>query len=195
MPANKYIPIYLGPDWWQVTTLDSFGNRIAPLPPEGLAVDWWRVPREFSPYKNEMPYEDKSFGAWPASKVTMPEDLRYIWPGQRRPVPPWGYIKVKMPGTPDVSGVQEPKGYQIPFNHMRMHMRWMSPDEMKVKVAITPRGPRYYFPGNDLDKDGLDYKQFQYALKMRRKRRLQQILAREIARSGGSPKPSRDLFS
>src|SRR5690242_11893993 len=69
MPANKYIPIYSWPEAWQVTTLDPLGNRIAPLPPVGLPVDWWRLPREYSPYKDEMPYEPKNFGCWPASKI------------------------------------------------------------------------------------------------------------------------------
>jgi len=195
MPANKYIPNTLGADYWQVTTLDSLGNRIAPLPPMGLPVDWWRVPKEMQPYRDEMPYEPKNFGAWPASKITMSDDLRYVWPGQRRPVPPWGYIKLMMPGTPDVSGIQTPKGKQIPLSHWRVHTRYMSPDEMKVKVVITPLGPRYYFPDDDSDNIGLDYKEFKTVLRARRRQRFQQMLAEEIARTKGKPKPHRDLFS
>jgi hypothetical protein len=40
------------------------------------------------------------------------------------------------------------KGNQIFAMDMHVHMRWISPDEMKVKTAITPFGPRYYFQAN-----------------------------------------------
>jgi len=193
--ANKWLPIHLGPQSWQVTTLDEHGNRIAAQPPPGEAVYWWLQPKETWPYRSEMPWEGKLFGAWPASKITMPEDLRYVWPGQRRPVPPWGYIKVKMPGTPDASGDQTPKGNQILFMNMKIHMRWISPDEMKVKTAITPMGPRYYAQSSGWSQHEYDYREFRTVLRMRRRGRVEQMLAPEIMRTRGQPKPHKDLFS
>jgi hypothetical protein len=190
-PVPKWLPLYAPLDDWERTTLDSSGNRIAPLPPEGIPVYWWKLPREYWPYKNEMPWEDKIFGAWPASQVLMPEDLPpSIWPGGNR-APKFGFIKLKMDG--ELDGVYS--GHQIAFMDMHIHMRWISPDEMKVKTAITPMGPRYYFQAPGWEQHITDYKEFQIALRARRRGRIQQMLAREIARSGGRPKPSRDLFS
>jgi hypothetical protein len=183
LPANKYLPIYLATsyDWKRISSppkFDEQGNRVAPLPPPGELVYWWDVPRQYSPYKDEMPYEPKQYGAWPASKVTMSDDLLGIWPGPKR-VPPFGYIKIRMPGPPAISGEQNPKGNQIAFMNMRIHTRYMSPDEMKVKVALTPLGPRYYFQSEGWDKYEFDFKQFQRALRARRRKRLEQMLVEE----------------
>src|ERR1700733_7285043 len=119
-PVPKWLPIYAPLDDWEKTPLDSLGNRVAPQPPEGLPVYWWKLPRSTWPYRDEMPWEAKLFGAWPASQVLMAEDLSIpsVWPGPKR-APPFGYIKLKMPGTPDVSGYQGPKGSQIPFVNMK----------------------------------------------------------------------------
>jgi hypothetical protein len=194
-PVPKWLPLYAPIDDWEVTTLDSLGNRGGPLPPPGLPVYWWKLPREYWPYKDEMPWEAKVLGAWPASQVLMSEDLPpSIWPGGHR-APPFGFIKLKMPGDVSVSGDQAPKGNQIPFTHMKMHMRWISPDEMKVKTAITPMGPRYYFQSGGWNQYEFDYKTFQAALKARRRERLITMLVAEISRNGGKPKPSKDLFS
>ena len=193
-PSTKWLPLYAPLDSWEVTILDEHGNRVAPKPPEGLPVYWWKLPRETWPYRNEMPWEAKAFGAWPASQVLMSEDLPpSIWPGGHR-APPFGFIKLKMPGTPDVSGYQGPKGNQIPFVNMKIHMRWISPDEMKVKTAITPLGPRYYFQSEGWSQYEFGFKTFQSALRMKRRRRVQQMLAQEIARTRGQPKPTKDLF-
>jgi hypothetical protein len=195
MPANKWLPIYAPLDDWEKTTLDSLGNRVAPQPPPGEAVYWWKLPRETWPYKDEMPWEGKVPGTWPASQVTMAEDLKpSIWRGAYT-VPPFGFIKLKMPGTLDVSGDQTPLGNQIAFMNMRIHMRHISPDEMKVKTAITPMGPRYYFQSEGWSQYEFDYKEFKNALRARRRQRVIQMLAEEIARTKGKPKPSRDLFS
>jgi hypothetical protein len=104
------------------------------------------------------------------------------------------FIKVKMPGTPDISGDQNPKG-QIPFVNMTIHMRWISPDEMKVKTAITPLGPRYYFQANGWDQYEYDYKEFRRAMRARRRARVMNMLADEIIRTKNEQKSSKDLFS
>jgi len=190
-PSTKWLPLYLGPQPWQVTTLDEFGNRIAATPPRGEAVYWWLQDKSTWPYKNEMPWEDKVFGAWPASQVLMPEDLPpSIWPGGNR-APKFGFIKLKMDGELD----EVYSGHQIALMHMHIHMRWVSPDEMKVKTALTPLGPRYYFQAPGWEQHITDYNEFQRALRARRRGRIQRILAEEIARTGGKPKPSKDLFS
>jgi hypothetical protein len=191
--AYKWLPIQYPPEPWQVR--DATYPIQAPMPPPGLPVYWWKLPRETWPYKDEMPWEQKSFGAWPASQITMAEDLKpSIWPGPQT-TPPWGFIKIRMPGPPDISGDQNPKGNQIAFMNMKIHMRYLSPDEMKVKTAITPMGPKYYFQSEGWNKYELDYREFQVALRMKRRLRVQQMIAEEIARNGGKPKPSKDLFS
>jgi hypothetical protein len=197
-PGDKWLPIHYWPESWQKISsppaFDEFGNRVAPKPPEGKAVYWWLQPKETWPYRDEMPWEQKVLGAWPSSKVTMSDDLRYIWPGKQRPHPPWGYIKLVMSGTPDFSGDQTPKGNQILFNHFKIHMRWISPDEVRVMTALTPLGPRYYLRGQNWDFKELEYKQFRRVVRERRQARAVDMLAREIARTGGVPKPSADLF-
>jgi hypothetical protein len=199
-PANKWLPTYYPPEAWQIISsppaFDGSGNRVAPMPPPGEAAYWWLLPRETWPYRDEMPWEAKVFGAWPASQVLMSEDLPpSIWPGGHR-TPPFGFIKVKMPGTPDISGDQAPKGFQIPFVNMKMHMRWLSPDEMKVKTAITPLGPRYYFQAKGWEQHVTDYKEFQSAMRARRRAKVMNMLADEIIRTKGKPKPNApDLFS
>jgi hypothetical protein len=198
-PVTNWLPIKIGPDFWETISsppsFDEFGHRQRPKPPEGLPVYWWKLPRATWPYREEMPWEDKILGCWPASQVLMPEDLRpSIWPGKYT-TPPFGFIKLKMPGPPEVSGEQAPKGNQILFNRMKIHMRWISPDEMKVKTLITPLGPKYYFESQAWGQHEYDYKEFRRAMRERRQARAVEMLAREIARTGGVPQPSKDLFS
>jgi hypothetical protein len=84
------LPSYYPPEWWQVIAsppeFDDLGNRVAPMPPPGQAVYWWLMPNETWLYREDMPWEDKQFGAWPASQVMMPEDLHNIWPGKQRSI-------------------------------------------------------------------------------------------------------------
>src|SRR3984957_6781271 len=197
MPAEKWLPLYWPNEEWEVISFppafDNNGNRVAAKPPDGAIIPWWKMPKDQWPI--EAPWAGKVFGAWPASQITMSEDLPpSIWPGGHR-APPFGFIKLKMPGTPDVSGYQGPKGNQIPFVNMKIHMRWISPDEMKVKTAITPLGLRYYFQSEGWSQYEFDFKTFQSALRMKRRRRVQQMLAQEIARTRGQPKPTKDLLS
>ena len=77
----------------------------------------------------------------------MAEDLpASIWPGQPN-VPPFGFIKIRMPGDVAVSGDQTPKGNQIPFVNMRMHMR---PDfgpihHLKILTRINALGETKFY--------------------------------------------------
>jgi hypothetical protein len=193
MPAIKWLPIYLGPEDWEITTLDAEGNRVRPMPPPGREVYWWKLPREYWPFKDEMPWEKSQLGAWPASQVSMRDDPS-IWP-ERRSWPPFGYLKVRMPGDPSVSGDQNPKGNQIAFMNMRGHMRYLSPDEMKVKTAITPLGPRYYFSNPNWEQYEYEWKEFQEVLKLLRRERFMKMMAKEIERNEKEgPRPSKDLF-
>jgi hypothetical protein len=195
LPSFKWLPDYVSPDPWQVIGPPSTitDPRSAPLPPPGLPVYWWLLPKETWPYRSEMPWEAKVSGAWPASQVTMAEEPS-IWPGKYT-TPPWGFIKIRMPGTPDISGDQSPKGNQIAFMNMKIHMRYLSPDEMKVKTAITPLGPRYYFQNKNWTQYEYDYQEFRAVLKELRQKRLREMIAKEVARTKGEPRPTTDLFA
>jgi hypothetical protein len=138
------------------------------------------------------PWAQKVFGAWPASQITMSEDLPpSIWPGGRR-APPFGFIKIKMPGERNTSK------NEIPFNHMRMHMR---PDlgpihHMRIMTQSNSLGEtKFYMIDRNWDKYEYDHKMYRAALKARRQERILEMLAEEIVRTRGKPKPSRDLFS
>src|ERR1700722_21012633 len=113
LPVSKWFPIYWPNAEWEIVPFKG--------PPNGAIIPWWKMPKNQWPV--DAPWEEKVFGAWPARQVTMAEDLPpSIWPGGHR-APPFGFIKIKMPGTPDVSGDQTPKGNEIPFVNMRIHMR------------------------------------------------------------------------
>ena len=128
-----------------------------------------------------MPWEPKIFGALPASKISIPEDLQNP--------SPFGYIKLKVPGQ-TISASQ-----QISFMNMRIHTRRLSPDEMKVMTAITPLGPRYYIKSHNWEQHEMEYKEFQAALRAKRRERVMDMLAEEIVRTKGESQPGRDLFS
>ena len=157
--GNKWLPIYHSPEAWQVR--GPTYPMEAPKPPPGKSVYWWLQPKSTWPYRDEMPWEKKSFGAWPSSKITMSDDLLSIWPGPA-PHPPWGYIKLKMPGERDLS-VNE-----IPLTRWRIHMRYLSPDEMKVMTTVTPFGPRYFLQSQNWEFKENEYKEYRKALKAKK---------------------------
>jgi hypothetical protein len=193
MSTFKWLPLYAPNESWETISFppafDEFGNRQGPKPPDGEAVYWWKLPKETWPYRDEMPWEPKILGAWQASQITMADDLPpSIWPGKPN-VPPFGFIKLKMPGESDISG------NQIAWIHMHIHARRISPDEMKVKTAITPLGPRYYLQSDNWKQYEYTYQQFRRAISARRRERFIGMVAEEIVRTKGKPKPSKDLFS
>jgi hypothetical protein len=200
MPSIKWFPLYWPNMEWEVVSMppafDENGNRVKPQPPDGAMGPWWKMlPKEQWPL--EAPWAEKWFGAWNGNQVTIAEDLKpSIWPGPYT-TPPFGFIKVKMPGTPEVSGYQGPKGFQIPFNHMRMQMRpEIGPiHRLKVMTRNTPMGQKFYMIDEDWEQHEYDYKQYRKALKARKEERFMNMLAEEIARTGGIPKPSKDLFT
>jgi hypothetical protein len=116
LPAVKRFPLYWPNETWEVVPFKG--------PPDGATGPWWKVlPKDQWPIA--APWEWKAFGAWPASQVTMSEDLPpSIWPGGHR-TPPFGFIKLKMPREPDTSD------HQIAFMNMRMHMRPELVDRIK----------------------------------------------------------------
>jgi hypothetical protein len=141
----------------------------------------------------EAPWEGKVFGAWPGNKVLMSEDLPpSIWPGGHR-TPPFGWT-----GPPEISGDQGPKGNSIPFTHMKMHMRpEIGPiTHMKIMTRINAYGEtKFYLIDKNWDQHEYDHKIYRKAMKEKREARVMAMLAAEIARTGGKPQPSRDLFS
>jgi hypothetical protein len=188
LPAHKWFPIYWPNAEWEVVTIaPSWLNP--PKPPDGAIIPWWKMPKDQWPI--EAPWEPKWFGAWPASKVMMSEDLPpSIWPGGHR-TPPFGFIKLKMPGEDDQ------KGYQIPFNHMRMHMRpEIGPiHHMKIMTRINSFGEtKFYVIDKNWDQHEWDHKQYRAAMRARNRERVMEMLAAEIARTKGEPKPTVDLF-
>jgi hypothetical protein len=189
MPVVKWFPLYWPHAEWEITTLDELGNRVAPKPPDGAIIPWWKMPKDQWPI--EAPWEPKVFGAWPASQITMSEDLPpSIWPGGHR-TPPFGFIKLKMPGERDTS-VNE-----IPFNHWRMHMR---PDfgpihHMKMLTEVNALGEtKFYMIDKNWNKYEYDWQEYRAAMKAKRKSRHTEELATEISRTKGQPRPMEDLF-
>jgi hypothetical protein len=167
-----------------------------PKPPDGTIGHWWKMlPKDQWPI--EAPWAPKIFGAWPASKVTMSEDLPpSIWPGGHR-APPFAFIKIKMPGTPDISGDQNPTGNQIPFVNMRMHMRPELGPIHHLKV-ITRRNAlgetKFYLIVQNWTQYEYDYREYRKMMRAKRRERFMEMMAEEIVRTKSEQKPPKDLF-
>jgi hypothetical protein len=200
MPAEKWLPLYWPNEEWEVISFppafDNNGNRVAAKPPDGAIIPWWKMPKDQWPI--EAPWAGKVFGAWPASQITMSEDLPpSIWPGGHR-APPFGFIKIKMPGDQNISGDQNPKGNQIPFNHMRIHMR---PDfgpihHMKIMTQTNALGEtKFYMIDKNWNKYEYEAQQYRAALKARKQERFMEMLATEIVRTNSERKRAEDLFT
>jgi hypothetical protein len=84
LPAIKWFPLYWPNEPWEIIGIG--GAR--PVIPDGAIVPWWKLPRDQWPV--EAPWEPKIFGAWPASQITMRDDLVNN--------PPFGVIKLAVPG-------------------------------------------------------------------------------------------------
>jgi hypothetical protein len=81
LPAAKWWPIYWPNGEWEIRGLGPDGPTW-PTPPDRAIIPWWKMPKTQWPI--EAPWAQKWFGAWPASKVTMAEDLPpSIWLGAR----------------------------------------------------------------------------------------------------------------
>jgi hypothetical protein len=141
----------------------------------------------------------KIFGAWPASQVTMLEDLPpSIWPGGHR-APPFGFVKIKMPGPPEISGDQGPNGNQIPFTHMKVYMRpELGPiHHMKMLTQVNALGETQFFMiDHNWNKYEYEVKEYRKKLKERKMERFMVMLAEEIMKTKGVPNPNApDLFT
>jgi hypothetical protein len=169
---------------------DELGNRLAPKPPDGATGPWWKIlPKDQWPI--EAPWSSKVFGAWPASQITMSEDLPpSIWPGGHR-TPPFGFIKLKMPGQRITSD------NEIPFPNWKIQMRpELGPiHHMRVMTRNTPMGQKFYLIDRNWDHAEYNYLEYRKALKQMKKEKFMRMFAEEIARTKGQPKPSIDLFS
>jgi hypothetical protein len=200
MPAVKWFPLYWPNETWEVVSFppafDEFGSRLVPKPPDGAVGPWWKMlPKGQWPIT--APWSSKVFGAWPASQVTMSEDLPpSIWPGGHR-TPPFGFIKIQMPGGLDISGDQSRKGNQIPFVNMKIYMRpELGPiHHMKIMTRNTPMGQRFYLIGRNWEQAEYEAQEYRKALKRMKKERFMQMFAEKIYRTKGQPKPTTDLFS
>jgi hypothetical protein len=146
-PAEKWLPIHVAPEPWQV--ISSPPSMELPKPPPGVPVYWWLHPKKDWPYS--VPWAKKEFGVLPPMQTWMRENHTHHFP-------PLGVIKVRMYGQ---SEQQIPEGQQIAFQKIRIHMRHLSPDEVKLKMMSTPFGVRYYARGKAWDKysGGSEYKE------------------------------------
>jgi hypothetical protein len=194
LPAVKWFPLYWPNAEWEVIQLPNL--RLPPKPPDGAIIPWWKMPKDQWPI--EAPWEGKVFGAWPASQITMAENLKpSIWPGPQT-TPPFGFIKLVMPGPPEISGVQTPKGNQIPLTHWRIHMRpeFGPIHHMKILTRINALGEtKVYMIDKNWDQHEYIVEEYRAALKARKRERVMAMIAEEIAKTKGIPKPSKDLFS
>jgi hypothetical protein len=157
MPAIKWFPLYWPNMEWEIRDI-SFPEGHPPIP-DGADVPWWKLPK--SQWPIEAPWEPKWFGAWPASQVTMSEDLKpSIWPGGHR-TPPFGFIKLKVPGEPDNADGE------IPSNKMRIHTRpeiFYVAHHMKIVSRNTPFGQKFYVQDEPWEQYGAAYRRYKAKL-------------------------------
>jgi hypothetical protein len=138
------------------------------------------------------PWEPKSFGACPAAQITMSEDLAPgSWPGRGHKTPPFGFIKLTVPGQ------RVTKEQQIIFMKLRMHMRpeiaYIGP-HLKFMSHNTPMGRKYYIMDKNWEAHEYNYKMMRRAI---RTKRLDQIMEM-IAKMEKAPKvlrPATNLFT
>jgi hypothetical protein len=187
LPAVKWFPLYWPNETWEVRDLSFPMQR--PQPPDGAIIPWWKMPKDQWPI--EAPWEHKVLGAWPASQITMSEDLPpSIWPRGHKTAP-FGFIKLKMPREPDTSD------HQIAFLNMKMHM---APElgpihHMKIMTQRNALGEtKFYMIDKNWNQYDYDYREYRKALREKRIEKYMEKLAAEIASYNGVPKPSKDLF-
>jgi hypothetical protein len=176
LPAVKWFPIYWPNAEWEIRDLNSPTG--VGQPPDGATVPWWKMPKAQWPIA--APWEPKVFGAWPASKVSMPEDLQN-WP-------PFGVIKLLMPGQALT------KEQQISFMHMKIHMR---PEITHFSVISrnTPMGQKFYLIDKNWEQYECDYREYRRAMRTKRHQEYMELLAAKIAETKGHPQPTSDLFT
>ena len=127
----KWYPNYWPNEDWEVVDLSRL-----PGPPPDTIIPWWKAPKDQWPWP--APWEPKVFGAFPASKVTMPENLVGI--------PPFGYVKVNTPS-------RRPQPHSM--SSIKIHMKpWMIPTQhWRLRTKVTPSGPEFYWIGDDIDSE------------------------------------------
>jgi hypothetical protein len=144
-PVEKWLPVNVSPasdpkaatpsdPAWQVITTPNEPAK----PPVGLPVYWWLHPKADWPYAT--PWAKKQFGTFPPMQT-------WMWEHHTDHFPPGGIIKTHMAGQKVVEATE-----RISFQNIKMHMRHLSPDEVKLKIAVTPFGKRYYAQGKSWDK-------------------------------------------
>lgn len=197
LPVYKWWPLYWPNEEWEVVSGPPSFPREAPQPPEGLAIPWWKASKDMWPYQT--PFEPKVFGAWPASQISTPNDLQNN--------PPFGLIKLKVPGESQTSG------NQIAFTQMKMHMRYLSITQMKVTTIVTPFGPKFYIKSENWNQHEKQAAEIRAAMKRKWRDKLAEQIVGKIEETEGQPgliaerlaeelikieektKPSKDLFS
>jgi hypothetical protein len=174
LPAEKWWPLYWPNETWEVVPFTG--------PPAGAIGPWWKIlPKDQWPIA--APWEPKVFGAWPASQISMMEDLQNH--------PPFGVIKVKTP-------LQLRGPQQASFINIKMHMR---PDfgpihHLRIRTHNTPMGQKFYLINQNWEQAEYDAQQYRKALKQMKMVSYMEQLAWEVAAHAiGETRPPKDLFA
>jgi hypothetical protein len=212
LPSEKWLPIHWPPEDWQVR--DGTVPMEAPVPPPGRYIHWWLLPKDQWPFST--PWEEKQLGAWSSFHVQTDRDLVNH--------PPFGYINLKMLGQQITSGnaitwhhMNAHMGFPYP-SPFRFHHKF-------VMALNTPMGAKFYVINKnwvkfrpDIDEPKIDQQEFYQHIGNRRdmtqwlakqedakkrraierakaRERYKAMLAAEIEKTGGVPKPSVDLFT
>jgi hypothetical protein len=179
-PAEKWLPLYAPNDPWEVVPLASDPNFPWAKPPPGVPVYWWKHPKKDWPYQT--PGEPKIFGCFPAMQTWMADDHTHHFP-------PLGIIKTHMAGQKVTEATE-----RIAFQNIKMHMRHLSPDEMKLKMTVAPFGMRYRARGMAWDK----YTGSSEYIEVKSRDNKWNYPANEPFTKGGSAtseEPTKDLFT
>jgi hypothetical protein len=176
-------------------TFDELGNRKGPVPPERAPA---MVAVTQGPMACRCAMGRKSL--WCLARQQDYNGGRFIntiCMARTKRAPPFGYIKIRMPGTPDVSGEQNPKENQIPFVNMKIHMRphWVTHhNRLKIMSRQTPMGQKFYLMDDNWEQHEYEARQFRAAIKARMRERIIEMIAAEVVKTRRQPQPTKDLF-
>ena len=223
-PAEPWLPIR-APNYWFDTRQPPYQPFVRQPIPEGETVGWWRQPDKSTwPYQ-PVPWGYKASGVFPPRKVKMRENIGApvndgpskpwpspdIWPTVKYPQPaglahvntrPDGWrgvnksvhtIKVRM--LPDVWLEVTPHPSVWAEAKLEEALRQMTRKRpLKLQTedgSITIKAIRH----PNWSQAAKARKEYHAAMKARREERNMEMLAQEIVRTKGQPKPHVDLFS
>lgn len=170
LPAVKWFPLVWPNEEWQVIPFPPTPG-VAPQPPDGTIIPWWLMPKDQWPIA--APWGEKSFGLWPAAKISTPSQLQNH--------PPFGYIKLKVPGARQTSG------NQISFMNMKIYMR---PQIEHFSVLTRTNGfgePKFYLIDKNWQYAEYDVQKYRSTMKEKWRDRLAGQVLHRITETKGKP--------